>query len=160
RHRARDPHGRAAALQRRLPAAVAGPQQGSQPDRPVARRGCGVPRRARARSREPMNLPVPPRWLRRLLIAPLAVLVSFWVLTTLPLLVIAAAAVSPFLPGSWRALRLLAFALMYLAVELLALVAAFALWVASGFGYALRRPLFVQAHYAVLTWFLDVLVKV
>lgn len=105
-----------------------------------------------------MQLPIPPRWVRRLVMAPLAVLVSFWVLTTLPLLVILAAVVSPFLPGSWRALRLLGFALFYLALELLGLVAAFGLWVGSGFGYARHRPWYVTAHYSVLEWLLRSLV--
>ncbi len=107
-----------------------------------------------------MNLPVPPLWLRRLLIAPLVMAVAFGILASLPLLVIGAAAASPFLPGSWRALRLLAFALAYLAVELLGLLAAFGLWVGSGFGYKIRSPWFIDQHYRLLRWALGALVTV
>jgi hypothetical protein len=42
----------------------------------------------------------------------------------LPALVVAGAVLSVFLPGRWRALRLLAFAFVYLAGELAGLVAA------------------------------------
>ena len=105
-----------------------------------------------------MNLPVPPRIVRRILMAPLVMLVAFWVLTTLPLLLIVAAVVSPFLPGKWRALRLLAFALLYLAMELLGLLAALGLWLASGFGFWIRAPRFVDLHYGLLRWALRVLV--
>ena len=72
----------------------------------------------------------------------------------LPVLVFAAAIASPALPGRWRPLRLLAFALVYLALESLGLVAAFLLWVASGFGWKLRAPGFQRAHYAILRFLL------
>jgi 1-acyl-sn-glycerol-3-phosphate acyltransferase len=107
-----------------------------------------------------VNLPVPPRWLRRVLIAPLVMAVAFGILTSLPLLVIGAAAASPFLPGSWRALRLLAFALAYLAIELLGLLAAFGLWIGSGFGYKMRTQRFIDLHYRLLRWALGALVAV
>ncbi len=105
-----------------------------------------------------MNLPIPPRWLRRILIAPLVMVTAFWILITLPLLAIAAAAVSPFLPGSWRALRLLAFGLVYLVMELAGLLAALALWVGSGFGAKLHSPRFIDLHYELLGWALRFLV--
>ena len=51
-------------------------------------------------AREP---PVPPRIVRRLLMAPLVMLTAFWVADRrCPILVILAAVVSPFLPGKWR----------------------------------------------------------
>lgn len=70
--------------------------------------------------------------------------------TLLPLLVLLAIAASALLPGRWRALRLLAFGFVYLAVECAALAAALALWVASGFGWRLGAPVFQRAHYAVI----------
>ena len=45
---------------------------------------------------------------------------------------------------------MLAFALVYLLLEAVGLAIALALWVASGFGWKLRSPVFQQAHYAVL----------
>ena len=70
--------------------------------------------------------------------------------TLLPLLVLLAIVASALLPGRWRALRLLAFGFVYLAVECAALAAALALWVASGFGWRLGAPVFQRAHYAVI----------
>lgn len=92
---------------------------------------------------------VPPTWVRRPMSLLLVVGLAFAV-TLLPLLVFVAAAASVVLPGRWRVLRLLAFAFVYLAVACAGLAAAFALWVASGFGWKLGTPAFQRAHYSVL----------
>jgi 1-acyl-sn-glycerol-3-phosphate acyltransferase len=92
---------------------------------------------------------VPPRWVRRPL-ALLALAGLVFAITLLPLLVVVAALASALLPGRWRVLRLLAFVLVYLLLEVAGLAVAFALWVASGFGWKLRSPTFQRAHYAVL----------
>ncbi|HVE74591.1 MAG TPA: 1-acyl-sn-glycerol-3-phosphate acyltransferase [Mycobacteriales bacterium] len=92
---------------------------------------------------------MPPRWVRRplgLLLIAAAVLAA----TALPLLLLGAALASLFVPGRWRPLRVLTFTLVYLAIEVAGLAVAFALWVASGFGWKLRSPAFQRAHYAVL----------
>jgi 1-acyl-sn-glycerol-3-phosphate acyltransferase len=70
--------------------------------------------------------------------------------TLLPVLVLAAVAASLVVPGRWRVLRLLAFALVYLLLECVGLAIAFLLWVVSGFGWKLGSPLFQRMHYAVL----------
>ncbi len=101
-----------------------------------------------------MNLPLPPTWVRR----PLSLLVVVglaFAATLLPLLVLAAVAASLVVPGRWRVLRLLGFALVYLLLECVGLAIAFVLWVASGFGWKLRSPLFQRWHYAVLKGLLD-----
>src|SRR4029450_4667201 len=77
---------------------------------------------------------LPPRVVRRLVLAPLLLVIMVAVAVNLPLLVIVSLVASPWLPGRWRALRLLCFALVWLALESLALSACLALWVASGFG--------------------------
>jgi 1-acyl-sn-glycerol-3-phosphate acyltransferase len=77
------------------------------------------------------------------------------VLALLPLLVVGAALLSLVLPGRWRVLRLLGFALAYLLIECGALAAALGLWVASGFGLRLHSPAFERAHYALLRGVLD-----
>jgi 1-acyl-sn-glycerol-3-phosphate acyltransferase len=87
----------------------------------------------------------------------LAALVAGVVL--LPVLVVVAVIVSVWLPGRWRALRLLAFALVYLALEVAALVAAAVLWVLSGFGRRLDTQAFQAAHYTVLRLVLDLLMR-
>jgi 1-acyl-sn-glycerol-3-phosphate acyltransferase len=96
-----------------------------------------------------VNLPLPPRWVRR----PLALLVVLglaFAATLLPLLVLLAIGLSALAPGRWRVLRLLAFAMVYLLLECVGLAVALVLWVASGLGWKLRSPLFQRAHYAVL----------
>lgn len=103
---------------------------------------------------------LPPRWLRRVVGPLLLVAVLVVVLLLLPVLVVVAAVVSPSLPGSWRGLRLLAFAVAYLLIELAACLGAFVLWLSSGLGWRVRSPAFLRAHYALLRWVLDRLVGV
>jgi 1-acyl-sn-glycerol-3-phosphate acyltransferase len=78
---------------------------------------------------------------------------------SLPVLVVVAVVVSVWLPGRWYALRLLAFGLVYLALEVAGLAIAWVLWVASGFGRRLDAPASRSAHYTVLRLVLDVLMK-
>jgi len=78
---------------------------------------------------------------------------------SLPVLVVLAVIVSVWLPGRWYALRLLAFGLVYLAVEVAGLAVAGVLWVVSGFGRRLDAPAFRAAHYTVLRMLLDVLMR-
>ena len=95
---------------------------------------------------------VPPRWVRRLAVAPTMVLLIVLFLGSLPVLLVAAAAVSPRLPGRWRPLRLLWFFLVYLAVEVVTLTAALGLWVESGFGRTLHTDRMRNRHYRLLRW--------
>nr|WP_246324555.1 lysophospholipid acyltransferase family protein [Petropleomorpha daqingensis] len=78
---------------------------------------------------------------------------------SLPVLVVLAVVVSVFLPGRWYALRLLAFGLVYLALEVAGLTVAGVLWVASGFGRRIDAPAFRTAHYTALRLMLDVLMR-
>jgi 1-acyl-sn-glycerol-3-phosphate acyltransferase len=48
-------------------------------------------------------------------------------------------------------------AVIYLAWDAVALLALFALWVASGFGWKKRSPAFQRAHYVLTGWFLTFL---
>jgi 1-acyl-sn-glycerol-3-phosphate acyltransferase len=101
---------------------------------------------------------LPPRWVRRVAIAPLVVVLTLLVLTSVPALAIVAAAISPRLPGRLRPLRMLWFLLVGLVVESAGIVATLALWIGSGFGWKLRTPAFVTAHYTLMRWYLAVLV--
>jgi 1-acyl-sn-glycerol-3-phosphate acyltransferase len=103
---------------------------------------------------------LPPRIVRRLVLAPLVLVVTVGLLVLLPGLVILAAAASPLLPGRWRALRLLWFALVWLAMESVALFACLALWVASGFGGRLSSEPYLERHYALMRWWLAVVFRV
>ncbi|HZD74731.1 MAG TPA: 1-acyl-sn-glycerol-3-phosphate acyltransferase [Actinomycetota bacterium] len=103
---------------------------------------------------------LPPRILRRLLLAPLLLALTVVMVVTLPPLVLLASAVSPWLPGRWRALRLLWFALVWLVLESAALFACLGLWITSGFGGRLRSERYQDRHYAIMRWFLDVMFQV
>jgi 1-acyl-sn-glycerol-3-phosphate acyltransferase len=101
---------------------------------------------------------LPPAWVRRpvAVVGLLAVLALAVVLA--PVLLVVAAVRDIVSAGRWRAVRLLGFLLVYLLLELGALLAALALWVASGLGWRLDSPRFRRAHYAVLRRVLHALV--
>jgi 1-acyl-sn-glycerol-3-phosphate acyltransferase len=103
---------------------------------------------------------LPPRIVRRLVLAPLVLVITIGLVVLLPGLVILAAAASPLLPGRWRALRLLWFGLVWLAMESVALFACLALWVASGFGGRLASEPYLERHYALMRWWLAVVFRV
>lgn len=102
---------------------------------------------------------LPPRWARRLLIAPLVPLLTVLLLVSLPVAVLVAAVASTFLPGRWRALRVLYFLLLYLLADTLAIAWLTVLWVASGFGRRLEQPGWQDRHYAMMRTYLAVLVR-
>ncbi|HEY8472100.1 MAG TPA: 1-acyl-sn-glycerol-3-phosphate acyltransferase [Natronosporangium sp.] len=94
----------------------------------------------------------PPVWVRRCVLAPAVVALAFLALTTLPIWLLAAAAASPLVPGHLRPLRLFWISLFYLVLNAAALVVMFGLWVAAGFGWKKRAPLFQRAHYKLTGW--------
>jgi len=100
---------------------------------------------------------LPPRWVRRLVIAPGMVALTVVVVTTVPVWLLLAAALASVLPGRFRALRVLWMTTIYLVLESAALVALFALWVAGGFGWKVRSPRFQYAHYRLVSWVLRAL---
>ncbi len=101
---------------------------------------------------------LPSRRVRRVT-GPLLVAALVAGVVLLPVLLVVALLVSVFLPGRLRALRLLCFALVYLALEVAGLAAAAVLWVASGFGRRMHSRRVRAAHYTVLRLLLDVLMR-
>ena len=87
------------------------------------------------------------RRVRRVVLAPLVVALAVLLWLTLPLWVIAAAALSPLVPGRWRLPRLLWILVLYLTVEALLLVVLLGFWLASGLGWRIRRPYWEGLHY-------------
>src|SRR6266498_840643 len=100
---------------------------------------------------------IPPAWVRRLVLVPAVFAVAVIVLAAAPILLLLAVITSPVIFGRWRPVRLLGFLIVYLVTESAGLIAALALWVASGFGWRLRAPWFVDAHYALMRRLLGVL---
>lgn len=80
--------------------------------------------------------------------------ITFWAWTALPLWLVGAAVVSPWLPGRWRPLRLLCLLLLHLTLESLVLLSLLGLWIGSGFGWRIRSPFFQWCHYDAMKWYL------
>ena len=84
------------------------------------------------------------RQLRRVVTATsvLGVTLLLWVL--LPLWLVPAAALSPLLPGRWRALRVLWIVVLYATIDSLMLVVMFGYWLAAGGSRAFRMDVMVR----------------
>jgi 1-acyl-sn-glycerol-3-phosphate acyltransferase len=96
---------------------------------------------------------VPPKLVRRVVIAPLVVLTELAILVASPLLALVAAVASLLTGGTWRPLRVVAIGVSWTALHLAATLACPGLWVAGG----LRRdPARTQrAYHEVLRWFVS-----
>ena len=102
---------------------------------------------------------MPPRVavvLQRAVVAPLMVGLTVLMWTTLPLWLIGAGLLSPFVPGWLRPVRLLWLLVVHMTLESVALVELLGLWIASGFGLFLRRPFFERIHYDIVQSYLVV----
>jgi len=99
-------------------------------------------------------MPLPPKLVRRLVIAPLVVILAVAVVMIMPIGVAAAAFASRFVPGRWRPLRLLWFFFVYLMLEVIVLAALLGLWIGTGFGWRIRAERSQAWHYALTAWFL------
>lgn len=104
---------------------------------------------------------LPPKIVRRLVIAPFAFLLCLTLLALSPV-VFAATAVADVAMRRrrWPTVRLVAFIAGYLALEVCGLVAMFALWIASGFGTSVRSNRMQDAHYRFMRWWLRMINKV
>lgn len=100
------------------------------------------------------------QWLlQRLVVAPIIVLLAVLLWFTAPLWLIAAAALSPLLPGRWRVLRIAWVAVLYLTLEGILLVVLFGFWLSSGFGARIRSVYWSGIHYDLIQGFLMVFVR-
>lgn len=102
---------------------------------------------------------LPPKVVRRVVLAPAIPLLTLLLITSLPVVAIVAAFVSNWLPGRWRALRLLWFLLVFAVVESLAAIALFGLWLASGFGRRLEDERWQATHYTLMRLYLAAIVR-
>jgi 1-acyl-sn-glycerol-3-phosphate acyltransferase len=105
---------------------------------------------------------LPPRLIRRLVLAPLAVVIAIAVAVLFPLLAVLSFIVGMLgrsRPGRMRGLRLTFFALVWLFGDSAALFMCLGLWLASGFGGRLRTEPYQARHYAIMRWFLDLVYR-
>jgi 1-acyl-sn-glycerol-3-phosphate acyltransferase len=103
---------------------------------------------------------LPPRLIRRLVLAPLVVVVSIVLIAVSPVLAVLALISGLIaLPrgGQMRSLRLTGFALIGLAAETTTLFVLAGLWIAAGFGRRLDTEPYQARHYTVVRRYLDVL---
>jgi len=100
-------------------------------------------------------VPLPPRIVRRLVLAPLALLLSLVLLSLSPVFILVALVVDLSVSrGRWQTTRLTAFCVAYLVYEVLGFFALFGLWVASGFGLRIRSERMRETHYGFMRWWL------
>jgi 1-acyl-sn-glycerol-3-phosphate acyltransferase len=105
---------------------------------------------------------LPPRLVRRLVLAPMVIVIALGVILLSPLLAVLAllfglAGLSR--AGRMRNLRLLSFAVVWLTAEIVALFILLGLWIISRFGGRLRTEPYQSRHYAVIRRFLDTLYR-
>lgn len=98
---------------------------------------------------------VPPRWVRRLLLSPLPVLLLALMAGASPLILVFACIFSYRLPGKWRALRVVGLFAFYVLLEATLIIVMFGLWLGSGFGWKRQSLWYRDAHYGLLGWALD-----
>jgi 1-acyl-sn-glycerol-3-phosphate acyltransferase len=95
---------------------------------------------------------VPPKLVRRLVIAPLVVAIEAFLVLLSPLLLLVAVLLWPVAGGS-RAVRAVVIGLSGTTRHMAAIVFCLCLWVASGFGRRIRTPAMQQIHYDLMRWF-------
>ncbi len=99
----------------------------------------------------------PPKWVRRLVIAPIVVALGLILLAVTPLALVIFLALIALVPRHVRTLRVIWLAFVYLIWDAAALIVLFVPWIASGFGWKLRSPTFQRVHYGVAAAALRVL---
>jgi 1-acyl-sn-glycerol-3-phosphate acyltransferase len=102
---------------------------------------------------------LPPRWVRRVIITPIAWVIILGLAAVMPVALLIALIASPFGSGRRRAPRVLWMAAVYLAAEAIALVVLFGLWIGSGFGWKLNGPRFQRVHYVLTGVYLRILYR-
>lgn len=102
---------------------------------------------------------LPPKVVRRVIVAPLIFVLCVVLLAVAPVLLLVAAIADLFLSGNWRTFRLVAFGAIYLLFEIVGLVVLFALWVASGFGARLDTARWREIHYGFMAGWLKAMYR-
>ncbi|MBA2726079.1 MAG: 1-acyl-sn-glycerol-3-phosphate acyltransferase, partial [Actinobacteria bacterium] len=102
---------------------------------------------------------VPPRWARRLVIAPVVLVICISLIAISPVLLVLAAVVDLLVPGNWRSVRIVAFGTFFVFMEAAGLVVLFGMWVRFGFGTHVRSERSRDAHYRLMTFYLLLMYK-
>jgi len=98
-------------------------------------------------------IPLPPKLVRRVVLAPLVLVLSLVVIVVSPALVVLALIVD-LIAGGHRSLRVVTFGVVYCAYEVMGIVAVFWMWILSGCGARMKSPRIQATHYRLMTWWL------
>jgi 1-acyl-sn-glycerol-3-phosphate acyltransferase len=93
------------------------------------------------------------------LLGPAVLALVLGLIVTAPAWLLLTVLVAPLTTGRLRPTRVAWMAFVYLLVEAVLLIAVFALWLGSGFGWRVRSPRFQRAHYGLAAWVLRVLYR-
>ena len=105
---------------------------------------------------------LPPLLVRRLVLAPVVIVLALGIIVASPLLFVLAllfGLAGLLRAGRMRNLRLVSFVVVWLTAEIVALFILFGLWIVSGFGGRLHTEPYQSRNYAVIRWFLDALYR-
>ena len=105
---------------------------------------------------------LPPTLVRRLVLAPMVIVLALGLIVLSPLLLVLAllfGLAGLLRAGRMRNLRLVSFLMVGLTTEIVTLVLLFGLWIVSGFGGRLHTEPYQSRHYRVVRWFLDALYR-
>ncbi|MGH2718404.1 MAG: 1-acyl-sn-glycerol-3-phosphate acyltransferase [Actinomycetota bacterium] len=101
------------------------------------------------------RVPIPPKPIRRVILAPLVGAVSAAVVVASPALMLIAVPVDLLTgKGRWRTVRVVAFGAVYCGYEVCGLTALFWLWLAGRAGAEFSAPEFQERHYRLMEWWL------
>ena len=100
---------------------------------------------------------MPPRWIRRILIAPLVLVICLALVVISPALLLVAVLADLVVPGNWRTLRIVAFGAFFVFMEAAGLVVLFALWV--GFLGRVKSERALDSHYRLMTFYLKLMYR-
>ena len=102
----------------------------------------------------------PPRWVRRLFLAPFVFLCALALTVASPVLHLFAAVLDViFDRGRWRLSRFVGIGLAFCAVEVFGLFTLFTVWVGSGFGLFMKRPFWVRANTLLTGQYLEMITR-
>jgi hypothetical protein len=96
---------------------------------------------------------VPPKIVRRIVLAPAVGACALVIVVASPLLLVAAALLDLAVKRH-RTVRVVAFGIVYCAYEVAGLLAVLALWLASGAGLRIRSERVQEQHYRLMAWWL------
>lgn len=97
---------------------------------------------------------LPPRIVRRLVVAPLVLALCFFLVALFPAYLAASALAALVGDRSWRLLRITTFATVYAVYEVIGILALFVLWLRALAGLRIRSPQIQEAHIRFMRWWL------